>query len=71
MFRSGYEMTDKEKWMKDTLKKIEDLYYESCDHKLNRVSSALGMVEDTIMHEQKRLEEDTEDHALATFTAEY
>ena len=64
-------MTDKEKWMKDTLKKIEDLYYESCDHKLNSVSSALGMVEDTIMHEQKRLEEDTEDHALATFTAEY
>ena len=64
-------MTDKEKWMKDTLKKIEDLYYESCDLKLNSVSSALGMVEDTIMHEQKRLEEDTEDHALATFTAEY
>ena len=64
-------MTDKEKWMKDTLKKIEDLYYESCDHKLNTVSSALGMVEDTIMYEQKRLEEDTEDHALATFTADY
>jgi len=64
-------MTDKEEWMKNTLKKIEDLYYESCDHKLNTVSSALGMVEDTIMHEQKRLEEDTEDHTLATFTEEY
>ena len=36
-------MTDKEKWMKDTLKKIEDLYYESCDHKLNSLSSALGI----------------------------
>lgn len=46
-------MTEKEKWMEDTLKKIENLYYEACDHKLNRVSSALGMVEDMIMHEQK------------------
>ena len=64
-------MTDKEKWMKDTLKKIEDLYYESCDHKLNTVSSALGMVEDTIMHEQQKSEDDTEDHTLATFTEEY
>jgi len=71
MFRSGYEMTDKEKWLEKTLKKVEVLYYEACDHKLNHVSSALGMVEDTIMHEQKRLEEDTEDHALATFTEEY
>ena len=64
-------MTDKEKWMADALKKIEDLYYQACDYKLNRVSSALGMVEDTIMHEQQKSEDDTEDHALATFTEEY
>ena len=57
--------------MADALKKVEDLYYQACDYKLHRVSSVLGMVEDTIMYEQKRLEEDTEDHALATFTADY
>jgi len=57
--------------MADALKKIEDLYYQACDYKLNRVSSALGMVEDTIMHEQQKSEDDTEDHALATFTADY
>jgi len=57
--------------MADALKKIEDLYYQACDYKLNRVSSALGMVEDTIMHEQQKSEDDTEDHATAMFTADY
>jgi len=53
-------MTDKEKWMEDTLKKIESLYYEASEYKLSSVSSALGMVEDVIMHEQKRLEEEVD-----------
>jgi len=64
-------MTNKEKWMADTLKKVEDLYYQACDYKLHRVSSALGMVEDTIMHEQQKSEDDIEDHATAMFTADY
>ena len=71
MFRSGHEtMTDKEKWMAETLKKVEDLYYEACDHNLVRVSSGLGMVEDIILHEQKLLKED-KDHTLETLTADY
>jgi len=60
-------MTDKEKWLEKTLKKVEALYYEACDHKLNHVSSALGMVEDTIMHHQEWLKENTEDHETSTF----
>ena len=64
-------MTDKEKWLEETLEKVTNLYYEACDYKLDRVSSALGMVEDTIMHHQEWLKENTEDHATATFTADY